>query len=58
MKLMLAGALELAGSGLEAERLREAARELHSANEMHRGTAAAEARKLAARVLAEIAGPV
>jgi tetratricopeptide (TPR) repeat protein len=54
VKLMLAGALEMAGQGLQAERVREAARELRTAAEAHRRLAAAEARRLAERVLAEI----
>ena len=54
VKLMLAGALEMAGQALQAERVREAARELRTATEAHRRLAAAEARRLAERVLAEI----
>jgi tetratricopeptide (TPR) repeat protein len=54
VKLMLAGALEQAGRAVEAERVREAARELRNTTEAHRRLAAVEARKLAARVLEEL----
>jgi tetratricopeptide (TPR) repeat protein len=54
VKLMLAGALEQAGQKLEADRVREAAREMRNTTEAHRRLAAVEARKLAARVLTEL----
>ena len=54
VKLMLAGSLELAGQQLEAERMREAARELRNTSDTHRRLAVVEARKLAARVLKEL----
>jgi tetratricopeptide (TPR) repeat protein len=54
VKLMLAGALEAAGHALEAERMRDAALELRNSHEAHRSLAAAEARRLAARVLSEL----
>jgi len=54
VKLMLAGALEMAGFQVEADRVREAARELRSTSDAHRRLATVEARKLAARVLAEL----
>ena len=54
VKLMLASALEQAGQQLEADRAREAARELRNTTEAHRRLAAVEARRLAARVLQEL----
>lgn len=54
VKLMLATALEGSGLTLEAERVRAAALELQTTADTHRRRAAEEARKLAARVLAEL----
>ena len=54
VKLMLASALEGSGAPLEAERVRAAALELQTTADKHRRRAAEDARKLAARVLAEL----
>ena len=44
----------MAGLQVEADRVREAARELRNTNDAHRRQACVEARKLAARVLSEL----